>query len=95
MEDIRKGVCPLCQHNEIVESVPKVVAGATNLRTYPLVAQADQGFWNVSSHGALALYACRRCGYAQLFARAPGEIPIGEEYETRLVKGSETGSPYR
>ena len=49
-----------------------------------------------SPAGLLEAYACRKCGFTELYARQPVEIPIGPEYGTELFS-VETGdeSPYR
>ncbi|WP_394832636.1 hypothetical protein LVJ94_39645 [Pendulispora rubella] len=45
--------------------------------------------------GIIEAYICRRCGFVQSFAREPEKIPIGEKYETTLVRGPKDGNPYR
>jgi hypothetical protein len=45
-------------------------------------------------YGTLLLYICRSCGFSQCFATAPDQIPIGEEFRTRLVSRPTEG-PYR
>lgn len=47
-----------------------------------------------ASAGILQAYVCRACGYTELYATSPGEIPIGREYGTELIEVPETG-PYR
>ncbi len=44
--------------------------------------------------GALVAYVCRSCGFTELFAASPGEIPIGPQHGTRLLRPNE-GAPYR
>ena len=45
--------------------------------------------------GKLMLYVCRKCGYTQWFARSPEKIPIGEEYQTKLIQGRPPQGPFR
>lgn len=44
--------------------------------------------------GILQAYICRACGFTELYATLPAEIPIGRKYGTELVECPETG-PYR
>ena len=98
MQDMRKGRCPLCEHNEILESVPAQF-GDQHLEV-PFAVTYDrrwvmQGRNPKYPHGQLRLYVCRRCGYAQWFADNPAKIPVGEEYSTRILRGPEPEAPYR
>lgn len=44
--------------------------------------------------GSFEAYICRGCGYTEMYARAPTEIPIGPEHATELFDvGGE--APYR
>ena len=43
--------------------------------------------------GALVAYVCRSCGHTELYALDPGQIPIGPEHGTRLLKVDD--EPYR
>jgi predicted nucleic-acid-binding Zn-ribbon protein len=79
MEDIRKGTCPLCNHNEIVEAPIQTQTGVAGLIKAP-------GFM---------IYACRRCGYFQPFFKAAADVMIEDKFGTRLIKGPEPEGPYR
>ncbi len=48
-----------------------------------------------SPKGVLMAFTCRQCGYTQLFATLPADIPIGEAFRTKLVRGPEPIGPYR
>jgi hypothetical protein len=89
MLDIREGRCPHCRHDEIIQSAPVTWAGAP----HPLLASAAIN--SAQPQGALNLFICRRCGFAQLFAFEPHAIPVGTQFGTRLVKGSADSGPYR
>jgi hypothetical protein len=81
MDDIRKGVCPLCRHNEVIESA---------------IGQLGSEPLSVSGHyGPLMLFTCRRCGFAQMFAKDPEKVPIEEYRQTRLIAGPAPEGPYR
>lgn len=99
MKDLRNGVCPLCQHNEIIESkvldfIDGQIArdGAVAYeQTGLLIKTPDDRY----PHGLLMMYVCRACGLTQTFAQDPGSIPIGDEYGTRLIRGQAGTEPYR
>jgi hypothetical protein len=72
MEDIRKGVCPLCKHNEILEAEtlalpnegPAPVAIAKLARP-GFIAAFKQGLTGKRpGRGLLLTFACRSCGFA-------------------------------
>lgn len=90
MDDIRRGLCPLCRHNEIIESI---AADFGEQNTEKAQAVTYDPRWLLPGrnpeypHGQLKLYVCRRCGFVQWFADDPDSIPIDEEHKTRLIKG--------
>jgi hypothetical protein len=90
MEDIRTGVCPICRHPEIIESRPGPY-DYTEVEMKPLMIAFSQR----SERGGVTGFTCRSCGFTQLFAAKPGEIPIGPETGTRLVRGEVREEPYR
>lgn len=45
-------------------------------------------------YGALVAYVCRACGFTEMYADRPEDIPIGPEFGTELVRAS-GGGPYR
>lgn len=105
MEDIRKGRCPLCQHDEVVEAAVLDLSPMTSAFNGSIQGQgafpagitysAGESRQALVVHGGLLRYACRRCGYTQTFADSPMTIPIGPQYRTRLIKGPEPSGPYR
>jgi len=98
MNDMRKGTCPLCEHNEIIEATPadfadqdrEVRAAITFDPRWVLSGRNPN-----SPHGLLKTYVCRDCGYVQWFADQPAEIPVDAEHRTRLIQGAKTKSPFR
>lgn len=93
MEDIRKGVCPLCRHNKIIQSHP---ADAVMGSSFPL-ALVKEKFWSMSTgpRGVLYVCTCQRCGFSQWFAVEPEKVPIAEGAGTSLIVGPESEGPYR
>jgi hypothetical protein len=95
MEDIRKGTCPLCRHNEILQTWPEEAGPAGgNL----LAAAHEKGVLGLNWYkplGPLSAFVCRRCGFTQWFAAEPARIPVDEKQNVRLIKGPEPQGPYR
>ena len=94
MQDIRAGICPLCDHREIIKATPREFSRNHVLR---LATAYDRGWTGVDKdggHGFLQMFVCRSCGYSQLFAERPESIPISAEHETSLIRGPEK-RPYR
>jgi hypothetical protein len=44
--------------------------------------------------GILEAYACRRCGFTELYTQRPDEIPIDEDHATEIFD-VESDTPYR
>jgi hypothetical protein len=92
MEDIRKGVCPLCRHSVILEfATGQAVASETQTVPWTTIVREQP----VKRTGELQMFICRSCGYAQSFARAPADIPVGADHHTRIINGPEPVGPYR
>lgn len=99
MEDIRRGHCPLCGHNEIVRStlretsdgamLPLAVAYGYSAGDGPRYQSANNPL------GRLAVFVCRACGFSQLFTENPGTVPVDEALGTSLVKGVPKGGGHR
>jgi len=91
LHDMRKGLCPVCGNNEVIEAIPRDLGDES--AEYQAVTYEAVNFGELVpvyqrvAHGVLKMYVCRRCGYAQYFADNPGAIPIGDEFLTRLIKG--------
>ena len=110
MEDIRKGVCPLCRHNEILATYPKGTDPGSIHGLYVEVSldanqpaavveknlRASRGNDKVLHTGSLNIYVCRSCGYCQWFADRPERIPFGDHAGLpKLVKGPAPEGPAR
>ncbi len=93
MRDIRQGNCPLCGHHEIVHALP-IDFGAGGI---PHAVAYDMSPWTGlrGTFGALNVFVCRACGFAQWFAHEPEKIPIGKEHGTRLLSGRKPEGPFR
>jgi hypothetical protein len=89
MQDIRTGICPLCDHREIIKATPREFSRSHVLR---LATAYDRGWTGVDKnggHGYLQQFCCRSCGYSQFFAESPHTIPIDDEHETSMIRGPE------
>ncbi|WP_394840814.1 hypothetical protein LZC95_27530 [Pendulispora brunnea] len=104
MHDIREGTCPLCHHNEIVRAMPRAIDDSDDAGSYMLTvthartAQLSGMVFSLRppvAFGIIEAYVCRRCGFVQTFAREPEKIPIGEKFETTLVRGPQNRDAYR
>ena len=93
MHDMRNGICPLCDHREIIETLAPQRYGERGelvgslAVTYAWRKEFLQGeHWITDEpYGKLRLYVCRACGYTQSFATNPADIPIDSKNDTRLV----------
>jgi hypothetical protein len=99
--DLRPHVpCVRCNHGELVCSVmrERTVTGAgdgVSESVRPLAVSfdvRDTGIFRVrraadgsACWGLLVAYVCRRCGFTELYATDPAQIPIGPRYGTRLI----------
>ena len=97
MKDIRKGSCPLCDHDEILEARPVDVVGghvketrAAGTRGWVITGESSN-----DHYGPLSVYVCRSCGYAQWFAGEPQAIPASDYFQTRVIKGPGSDGPFR
>jgi hypothetical protein len=91
---MRQGICALCSHNEVIQAAAVDFIGQGGQRPVSVTTQAT---WS-GSHpplGILNMWVCRRCGFTQWFAFEPEKVPLGEEYSTRLIRGTEQAGPYR
>ena len=89
MIDMRSGVCALCKHDGVV-SAPAKSRGYKSHYNRVIVAVNDPGFLQFNEEvGAVTLYVCRSCGFAQAFVDTPERIPIGASHGTKLVPSSE------
>jgi hypothetical protein len=90
MRDMREGICPLCAHQEIIESVVAEFGGEGAEHAAAVTYDPRWVFSGrnpQSPHGELRFYVCRHCGHVQTFAMSPGDIPLTEGFKTRLIQG--------
>lgn len=93
MLDMRKGVCAICSHTEIIDApaldyldednpTPVAVTHAPDTMSFlqPTGALAKP-------YGVLRMLVCRSCGFVQWFASKPQRIPIDETHGTKLIAG--------
>ena len=87
MEDIRRGLCPLCGHHEIVQAWPTYPGDDGN--DLPLAEAHSKRSWTggITMYGPMSTFTCLQCGFTQWFAAAPENIPIGGEFNTALLLG--------
>ena len=94
---MRQGVCPICDHNEVIEAVVRDLLDDS--AEYKAVTYEAVNFGTIVPvyqrvpHGVLKMYVCRDCGYTQWFADNPRNIPIGKDFMTKLVVGPDSGKP--
>lgn len=96
--DLRTGVCPLCDHDEAIEAVPNEFGFSGYSATQLAVTHRAEGVDRKRRDypvGKLMLYVCRKCGHAQWFAATPEKIPIGDDYQTKLIQGRPPQGPFR
>jgi hypothetical protein len=111
VDDIRNGNCPLCNHHEVIEGQPaeqgsvevpswsrrpsRPTSRSFAHRLNPRRLFAREMRPPEEPLGRLQNYMCRSCGFTQWFVNAPGEVPVGEEFRTRLIRGTPRGDSYR
>jgi hypothetical protein len=95
MGDMRQGTCHMCGHNEIIQAAPIASQGLQANVLAVTHTQAWGGRQPRKPLGVMNIFVCRRCGFVQWFAFEPDKIPVGDEYATRLIRGSEPSGPYR
>ena len=90
--DMRKGVCALCEHDEVVKAELLEFGARGTSRPMGVAYGGKDGMLGFQPkleepHGALHAYTCRSCGYTQLFADDPKSIPIDDNSRTEIVRG--------
>lgn len=88
---MRHGVCAVCSHNEVIQAAPVEFGQGTRV----LSVAHESGWAGIKPLGVMNIFVCRRCGFVQWFAFEPDKIPIGDEFTTRMVRGSDPSGPYR
>lgn len=99
MDDMRKGICALCQHNEIIEAQALEFSGEFSRPYLKAITYSKMPTLNRPQvdmpHGPLYTYTCKQCGYTQWFARDPETIPVDPDHRTRIIEGAPKNGPYR
>jgi hypothetical protein len=91
MLDMRKGVCALCNHPEVIDAPAHEYTGEEPVRLAVTHAPDNLDFLHPTSSmdqpmGVLRILVCRKCGFVQWFASRPHKIPIDEAHGTKLLK---------
>jgi len=91
MLDMRKGVCALCNHSEVIDAPALEYLDEDNATRLAVTHSPDPMDFLESRgqiarpRGLLRMLVCRACGFVQWFASAPERIPIDEAHGTKLV----------
>jgi hypothetical protein len=94
MLDMRKGVCALCHHDQVIDAPALEYSDESPIRLAVTHAPDSLEFFDTKQSidrplGLLRILVCRACGYVQWFASRPEKIPVDEAHGTRLVKPAE------
>ena len=82
--------CPKCEHPEVLY-LPQL----SDTQRDKLAAHVDAPGWTTIEHyGVFEAYLCRACGYTELYAKAPQDIPL-EKIRGAKVLRSKTAKSYR
>jgi predicted nucleic-acid-binding Zn-ribbon protein len=97
MIDIRKGTCPACGNNRIIEANPPEFTSSVEVYFAATYDPKRNSFSRNPNkpRGAFLAYICKRCGFTQWYCEDPGDIPLDDGYRTRLIEGPEPQGPYR
>jgi hypothetical protein len=91
MEDIRTGICPICQHDRVLERrSPPRGFHETYSTNAPAFLPARQ---SATPYGVVRRYVCLRCGFTQEFEQSPELLPITDD--DRVLNGPVRGGPFR
>ena len=74
--------CPKCDHDEILY-VPRLHSDSVpsgNLMVH------IQGGFSTKTYGQLAAYICRKCGFTELYAAQPAEIPVAKIEGAQIIR---------
>jgi predicted nucleic-acid-binding Zn-ribbon protein len=96
----RTNICPKCQHNEVLflREVNDETEDTSERWRIARTKTKEKGTFRdktvVTITGLVQAYVCRRCGYTELYTKAPERIePDGKSIE--LIKGPEPEGPYQ
>ena len=95
----KTNVCPKCQYNRILLVDEVADSGEYPSDVRPLhiaIAKLGEGmfFDKIGAAGQVSAAVCKRCGYTELYTRAPQDIPV-DGVRVREVVGPEPTAPYR
>jgi hypothetical protein len=91
MLDMRKGVCAVCNHSEVIDAPAHDYLDDDNPIQLAVTHAPDSlDFLQPRSpverpYGVLRMCVCRSCGFVQWFASRPERIPVDEAHGTRLI----------
>lgn len=74
--------CPKCSHEEIIY-LPQIMCSGP---APGIVVAALAGVFSLTEHGIMEAYICKRCGFTELYARNPAEIPLDKIDGARLIR---------
>jgi predicted nucleic-acid-binding Zn-ribbon protein len=92
-------ICPKCHHNHVllIDKIPDTGEYSTELRELHIATIFVGTSWlgddKFDRAGKLKACVCRRCGFTELYASMPDQIPI-DGLGVREAIGAEP-SPYR
>ncbi len=92
MDDIRKGLCPLCRHNEILVEATKPLGHRVTRSPQagaPFLAPTQTSM----PYGIVESYICLKCGLIQRFLKDPELMPRDDSMH--VLRGPEPQGPYR
>lgn len=99
MLDMRKGICAVCSHTEIIDAPALDWVDEDNATPVAVTHAPDSlNFLQPTSalakpYGVLRMLVCRSCGFVQWFASRPHRIPVSEVHGTKLIKGGDAEAP--
>jgi hypothetical protein len=93
MLDMRKGVCALCGHGEIIDAPAREFTDDDGEPVQLAVAHAPEKIDFMGTKrsadrpfGRLRMLVCRSCGFVQWFASKPEKIPVNDTLGTKLIR---------
>jgi predicted nucleic-acid-binding Zn-ribbon protein len=83
----RKHVCPKCGHNEILY-VPQIADRDDRDIVRPIVFHVVHYDWRDDMElGKISAYACRSCGYTELYTKDIDKLPVDKIPGAKILKG--------
>ena len=84
---MKSGVCPKCQHKEIL-FVPQIADRDDDDSIRPLSVRVVHFDWKDDvEDGIMQAYICLNCGFTELFTSQPSKIDISKIAGAKLIKG--------